>query len=68
MRELSLIADDLADEINTIPGVLEVDVTGKVEREIHIRRGGLGIYQINLDNINAELRSYFQGQRARGSD
>ena len=38
------------------------------EREIHIRRGGLGIYQINLDNINAELRSYFQGQRAKGGD
>ncbi len=33
------------------------------QRQIHIRRGGLGLYQMNLDNINAELRSYFQGRR-----
>jgi len=36
MRELKNIADDLKDEIEAIPGVLEVDISGGLEREIHI--------------------------------
>ncbi|MEJ2688662.1 MAG: efflux RND transporter permease subunit [Deltaproteobacteria bacterium] len=33
---LKKIADDLADDIETIPGVLEVEVTGGLEREIRV--------------------------------
>jgi len=36
MRELKNIADDLKDEIEGIPGVLEVNISGGLEREIHI--------------------------------
>ncbi len=35
-RVLKKLADDLADDIEAVPGVLEADVTGGVEREIRI--------------------------------
>ena len=35
-RELKKIADDLEDHIEAVPGVLEVDITGGLDREIRI--------------------------------
>lgn len=36
LRQLKEIAEDFKDEIEAIPGVLEVDLVGGLEREIHI--------------------------------
>ncbi len=36
VRDLTELAEDLGDDIEGIPGVLEVELGGKVEREIHV--------------------------------
>jgi multidrug efflux pump len=48
LRRLSALAEALADEIEAIPGVLEVEVSGKVEREIQIQLSPerLALYRI----------------------
>lgn len=50
---LSKIAEDLEDKIESISGILEVDVTGDVEREIQINVDPirLGLYGVSLADI-----------------
>ncbi|MBI2571773.1 MAG: efflux RND transporter permease subunit [Candidatus Schekmanbacteria bacterium] len=55
MRQLTTIAEDLADELETIPGVLEVEVSGGVRREIQVQLypDKLALYQIPMSRIEA---------------
>lgn len=49
-KQLGKIADDLKDDIEGINGVLEVDLAGKVDREIHVE-----IYPERLTQYNIPL-------------
>lgn len=56
---LKKIADDLQDEIEGIPGVLEVDVTGGLEREIRIEVSPekLAYYGLTINSFQSKVRS-----------
>jgi len=56
-RELKEIADDLKDDIEAIPGVLEVDVTGGREREIRVEvdTDKLAYYRIPITDLQTAV-------------
>ena len=56
---LKKIADDLADEIEAIPGVLEVDITGGLEREIRVEVDPekLAHYGLTISNFQSVVNS-----------
>ncbi len=56
-RLLKKIADDLKDDIEAIPGVLEVDVTGGQEREIRIEvdTDKLAYYRIPITSLQSAV-------------
>jgi len=53
LARLNDIADDLQDELEGLPGVLEADVTGGVEREVHVHvdLNALQGYGLTFDQI-----------------
>ncbi len=57
LRQLTELADDLADELETIPGVLEVGVSGKVVREIQIQLwpDRLAMYGISFQALQSAV-------------
>jgi CzcA family heavy metal efflux pump len=59
LAKLKSIGDNLADKIETIPGILSVDVTGGLEREIKINADAnkLKYYNIALSDINNAISS-----------
>jgi multidrug efflux pump subunit AcrB len=58
-RELKRIADDLKDDIEAIPGVLEAEVSGGQEREIRIEVDAdkLAYYQISITALQSVVAS-----------
>ncbi|MGX9728593.1 MAG: efflux RND transporter permease subunit [Candidatus Electronema sp. VV] len=56
---LKKIADDLEDEIEAVPGVLEADVTGGQEREIRIEvmPDKLAYYGLTINSLQAAVQS-----------
>jgi len=56
---LKKIADDLQDEIEGIPGVLEADITGGLEREIRIEVSPekLAYYGLTINSFQSKVRS-----------
>lgn len=59
LARLKAIADDLKDEIETVPGVLSSDITGNLEPEIQVnvdvnRMNG---YEISFDDITNAIRN-----------
>ena len=58
-RVLKEIADDLKDDIEAVPGVLEVDVTGGQEREIRIEvdPDKLAYYRIPITSLQQAVTS-----------
>jgi len=56
-RKLKKIADDLKDDIEAIPGVLEVDVTGGREREIRVEvdTDKLAYYRIPITDLQTAV-------------
>jgi CzcA family heavy metal efflux pump len=59
LSKLKDIGDNIADKIEAIPGVLSVDVSGGLEREIKINADAnkLKYYNIALSDINAAIGS-----------
>ena len=59
ITRLKEIADDLADDIETIPGVLEAEVTGGLEREIRIEvdPDKLAYYRIPITEFQSVVHS-----------
>ncbi len=57
--QLTNIADDLKDEIESIPGILEVRRAGGLEREIrvYVNPDKLSYYQLDLNQVNAAISS-----------
>ncbi|MCI0449898.1 MAG: efflux RND transporter permease subunit, partial [Chlorobi bacterium] len=53
LAKLKDIGDNIADKIETIPGILEVDVSGGLEREIKINADAnkLRYYNISFDDV-----------------
>ncbi|MBW1634949.1 MAG: efflux RND transporter permease subunit [Deltaproteobacteria bacterium] len=53
------IAEDLKDEIEGVPGILEVEVTGGLEREIRIEVAPekLAYYGLTIDSFQTKVRS-----------
>lgn len=56
---LKKIADDLEDDLEAVPGVLEVEVTGGVEREIRVEvmPDKLGLYGLSFENLRRVVQS-----------
>lgn len=66
VRALTEIAEDLADAIEALPGVLEVEISGKVEREIQIQLDAerLALYRIPITQIQSVV--YGESQNTSG--
>ena len=72
-RTLRDIAEDMEDRIEAIPGVLEVDINGGFEREIHIEVDPMrmALYGINMGHIASVVsgeNSDFSGGSIRTKD
>ena len=72
-RTLRDIAEDMEDRIEAIPGVLEVDINGGFEREIHIEVDPMrmALYGINMGNVASVVageNSDFSGGSIRTKD
>ncbi len=57
--QLKIMADDLKDALETVPGVLKVDIQGALEREIRLEfdRDRLAAYNLTLPEIMALIPS-----------
>ncbi|MCG8566747.1 MAG: efflux RND transporter permease subunit, partial [Desulfobacterales bacterium] len=58
-RDLRKLADDLKEDIESVPGVLEVEVTGGQEREIRVEvdTDKLAYYHIPITDLNSAVIS-----------
>lgn len=73
LSALKKIADDLKDDIETIPGVLEVDVVGGLEREIRVevfpeKLAHYGLTFANLQNVVIQENQNSSGGAIRLGD
>lgn len=62
-RDLKEIAEDIGEEIETIPGVASAEVFGGLEREVHVNVDGdlLMQYGLTLDDVQNTLVAYNRG-------
>ena len=72
-RILRTVAEDLEEDIEAVPGILEVDISGGLEREIHIEVDPLlmamyGVDFSNIPSLVAGENSDFSGGSIRTSE
>ncbi len=72
-RELRKIAEDLQENLEAIPGVLEVDISGGLEREIHVEIDPMrmALFKVNMSDVAALIageNSDFSGGSIRTAE